>query len=102
MRREVFKGAFLFVEGSSDGKFYGMFTDQSECQILIAHNRFNVVEACRILEAERFTGAIGVIDADFNHLEGITPNVSLVFQTDMHDTECFMLSTSAFDKVLSD
>ncbi len=100
MRRELFKGAFLFVEGPTDGKFYGMFIDQGQCQIIIAYNRFNVIEACRILENEIFVGSIGIIDADFNHLEGKTPDVSSVFQTDMHDCECYMLSSIAFDKVL--
>jgi hypothetical protein len=102
MRRQVFSGTFLYVEGASDGKFYGMFTDQVHCQIIVAHNRFNVIEACRILEMEKFAGAIGIIDADFDHLEQRIVDVSCVFQTDMHDAECFMLSARAFDKVLSE
>ena len=100
MRRELFKGAFLYVEGPTDCKFYGMFIDQNACQIIVAFNRFNVVEACRILDKENFAGAIGIIDADFNHLDGRTPDVPSVFQTDMHDGECFMLSTNAFNKIL--
>jgi hypothetical protein len=102
MRRELFKGSFLYVEGSSDGKLYGMFVDCDRCQIIIAYNQFNVIEACRILEREAFAGAIGIVDADFNHLEGKTPDVSIVFQTDMHDGECFMLSTIAFNKLLTE
>lgn len=102
MRREVFKGAFLFVEGPSDGRFYGMFVDQNVCQIIIAYNRFNVIETCRILEGENFKGTIGIIDADFDHLEEKIPDVSSVFQTDLHDSECFMLSTKAFEKLLSE
>ena len=90
------------MEGASDAKLYGMFVDQKSCQIIIAHNRFNVVEACRILEVESFGGVIGIIDADFDHLEGKIPDVSIIFQTDMHDAECFMLSTSAFDKLVSE
>jgi len=102
MRREIFKGAFLYVEGSSDANLYATFIDQKSCQIIIAHNRFNVVEACRIHETKGFDGVVGIIDADFDHLEQKTPDVSIVFQTDMHDAECFMLSTSAFDKLVSE
>lgn len=102
MRRALFAGVFVYVEGPSDAKLYGMFIDQSQCQIIIAHNRVNVIAACRILEADKFAGAIGIIDADFNHLEGKAPDVSSVFQTDMHDGECFILSTIAFDKLLTE
>ncbi len=102
MRREVFKGAFLYVEGSSDAKFFGMFIDQTSCQIIIAHNRFNVVEACRIHESKGFGGVVGIIDADFDHLEQKIPDVSIVFQTDMHDAECYMLSACAFAKLVSE
>jgi len=102
MRRALFAGAFIYAEGTSDAKLYGKFTEPNRCQIIIAHNRDNVVEACRILEADNFAGAIGIIDADFNHLEEKTSGLSSVFQTDMHDGECFMLSTCAFDKLLSE
>jgi hypothetical protein len=102
MRRGSFNGVFLFVEGPSDERFYGMFTEPKKCQIIIAFNRFNVVEACRILQTGDFEGAIGIIDADFNHLESKTTDLPSVFQTDMHDVECLMLSTEAFDKLVSE
>lgn len=102
MRRALFFGTFIYCEGPSDAKLYGKFTEPNRCQIIIAHNRINVVEACRILEADNFVGAIGIVDADFDHLEEKTLGVSSVFQTDMHDGECFMLSTVAFDKLLSE
>ena len=58
-----------------------------------AHRRFGTRNSA---------GVIGLIDADFDHLEGKTPDVLSVFQTDMHDGECFMLSTIAFEKLLSE
>lgn len=100
MRRALFAGTFVFAEGTSDAKLYGMFIDKNECQIIIAHNRFNVVEACRVLESDNFAGAVGIVDADFDHLEGNVLGLASVFQTDMHDGECFMLATGAFEKLL--
>jgi hypothetical protein len=102
MRRTSYAGTFVYVEGPSDAKFYGMFIDKTQCQIIVAFNRYNVIETCRVLESEKFAGVIGIIDADFNHLEKKTSDVSSVFQTDMHDCECFMLSTFAFDKLLTE
>ncbi len=100
MRRALFKGAFLFVEGQLDEKLYGMFVEDSRCQIIIAHDRSRVLGACQVLESASFPGAIGIIDADFDILEAKTPGVATVFQTDLHDAECLMLSTHAFDKLL--
>lgn len=100
MRRALFKGVFLYVEGPSDERFYRKFLEPSGCQAIICHGRPNVRDVCRILEVANFDGAIGIIDADFNHLEGKSTGVSPVFQTDMHDCESFMLSTAAFDTLM--
>ena len=100
MRRALFKGVFLYVEGPSDERFYRKFLEPNECQVIICHGRPNVRDVCHILELASFKGAIGIIDADFNHLEGKSTGVSSVFQTDMHDCESFMLSTAAFDTLM--
>lgn len=100
MRRALFKGAFLFVEGQSDEKLYGMFVDGTRCQIIIAHDRSRVLGARQVLASDSFPGAIGIIDADFDMLEAKTPGLATVFQTDLHDAECLMFSTCAFDKLL--
>ncbi len=101
MRRALFGGVFLFVEGTSDEKFYGKFLSNG-CQTIICHGRANVRDCCRILETADFKGAIGIIDADFNHLEGKPTGVASVFHTDMHDAESFLLATDAFHKVIQE
>jgi hypothetical protein len=100
MRRAAFKGAFLFVEGPSDEKLYGLFVDQNHCQLIIAHGRTHVIETCRILDKGGFAGFLGIVDADFDHLGSKSVEAPNVFQTDLHDGECSMLSTSAFTKLL--
>jgi len=100
MRRALFKGAFLFVEGESDEKFYCMFVNSELCQIIISHNRQNVCDAVRILYRDRFAGAVGIVDADFDNLEHISPDIPALFMTDLHDIECSMILSPAFDKLL--
>lgn len=100
MRRALFKGTLLYVEGESDERLFGMFVNHDQCQIIIAHTRSNVIEACRILETAGFPGAIGIVDADFEHIEGKVGNLRTVFSTDVHDIECLMLLSTAFDRLL--
>lgn len=66
MRRSLFRGAFLFVEGDSDRRLYGMFVDQKSCQLIISFNRANVIDATAILKNDAFSGALGIIDSDFH------------------------------------
>lgn len=101
MRRSVFKGAFLFVEGDSDERLYGIFTNQEKCQIIICHGRGNLFDACGILREAGTSGILAIADADFEHLEGRNPPVDCVLFTDWHDAECMMLRGTAFDRVVS-
>src|SRR5437016_2205089 len=101
MRRSVFKGAFLFVEGDSDERLYGIFTNHEKCQIIICHGRANSFDACRNLREAGTLGILAIADADFEHLEGRNPPVDCVLFTDWHDAECMMLRGSAFERVVS-
>ena len=49
MMRSVFKGTVLIVEGVSDSRLYGKFTDRENVRIMIAHSKNNVMQAgaCR-------------------------------------------------------
>jgi hypothetical protein len=99
MRRTVFKGAFLFVEGESDDRFYGIFTDRRHCQIIICHGRENLFDACNTLDEAGFAGFLGIADADFSHLEGKSPPIANIIFTDFHDAECLMLQGQALGRV---
>lgn len=101
MRRSVFKGAFLFVEGESDERLYGIFTDYKKCQIIICHGRENLFDACRILRRAATLGILGIADADFANLERRPPPVDCILFTDWHDAECMMLRGAAFDRIVT-
>lgn len=101
MRRTVFKGAFLLVEGESDERLFGIFADYDKCQIIICHGRENLFDACRILRQAGVVGILAIADADFEHLEGHTPPIDCVLFTDWHDAECMMLRGAAFDRLVN-
>ncbi len=100
MRRSIWKGAFLFVEGVSDERLYGVFADPASCQIVVAHGRSNLLEACEILNIDSFEGFLGILDADFGHVRSTLRSIPNLLFTDFHDAECFMLRGAAFERVL--
>lgn len=101
MRRALFSGAFLFVEGESDERLFRRFVVASSSQLIIAFSRANAIEACRILHESGFDGVIGIVDSDFDFLDDVHPPAPNIFYTDCHDIECLMLRSSAFETVLS-
>ncbi len=102
MTRPLFAGAFLLVEGASDAAVYGRVVDHEACQIKVAHDRDRVLGAIAILNKDGFLGVVGIIDADFDRITGHVPGVANVCQTDLHDVECMMLNSPAFDRVLEE
>ena len=102
MKRSLFAGAFLVVEGTSDSVIYGRVVDHDACTIEIAHDRDRVLGTIAILNADGVLGVLGIIDADFDRITGRFPGMPNVLQTDFHDVECMMLNSPAFDRVIEE
>jgi Protein of unknown function (DUF4435) len=108
MLRTVFDGSFLIVEGNTDKKVYQNFIEPKHCRIKCVEfkndsNKKRVIEIIEILSADKkFTGAIGIVDADFDNLEAKNQNVGNLFLTDFHDLECLILISPALEKVLAE
>jgi len=102
MKRPFFAGVFLVVEGISDKHVYGLVLDHEGCRIEIAQGRDNALGAVRILNADDFSGVLGIVDADFANVTGETIREANVLQTDLHDLECMMLNSPAFDRMLEE
>lgn len=100
MLRTKYTGAIAIVEGDSDELIYRRFFNMTLCNILSAYGKQNAIEANKILEDEGFKGIIVIVDADFDWLNGNTPNSSNIFLTDSHDIEIMMINSLAFDRVL--
>lgn len=92
--------SFLVVEGEDDKAFFRRHAIGPRCQPIVAHGKPNVLEVISELDRTTFAGALGIVDADFDHLEGIvymSPNVII---TDEHDLECMILKSAALVHVL--
>lgn len=95
-------GAFLIVEGDTDGRVYKNFVDGSKCQIVIAHNKNNATKALSLLEMESFAGVLAIVDADFDVLDGKFPASENLLFTDGHDLEAMIIQSPALEKVLAE
>jgi len=92
--------ATLIVEGNDDKALFGRYADTRSCLIVVAHGRPRVVEVILELDKSQFSGALGIVDADFEVLEGRTPPSPNILVTDAHDAECMMLASPALEHVL--
>jgi hypothetical protein len=90
---------FILVEGIDDCRVYPKFFDPEKTNIeFIPGGKDQLVTA--LSELNQLTRKIiGIVDADFNHLQNISPSISNLFFTDFHDIEMTMLSV---DGVLDD
>src|SRR4051812_9256 len=102
MRRSLFKGAFLLVEGEKDFHLYSSLIDEGACKIVNARNKWNAVNAILILERDGYPGALAIVDADFDLLEGTSPASPNILLTDWHDLEIALIVSPAFDSVLAE
>jgi hypothetical protein len=94
------KGSFLVVEGETDSRTYENFIHSNECQVIVAHNKDNAIEATYLLDKDKKQGILTIVDADFLFLESILPSSDNILYTDTHDLETMILRTSSFDKLL--
>jgi hypothetical protein len=100
MRRSMFSGSFLLVEGPDDQRLFRCFVDVAQCQIIIGFGKENVWNAIVELNSSNLRGAVGVVDSDFDGIEASPALPPNLFSTDWHDAECMMLRGSALDRLL--
>lgn len=101
LARDKYNGPVLLLEGDSDEKFFRRFVKDPEMLIIPAWGKKNVLDAVEILESyvsER--GFLGIVDADFGHVDGSLPASRNVVVTDDHDVEMMIIRTEAFYAVL--
>ncbi|MEZ2227506.1 MAG: DUF4435 domain-containing protein [Microcoleus sp.] len=92
--------SFLIAEGDTDARVWKNLVDSTKCRVEIAHNKNNAVKVLNILERDNFAGVLGVVDADFDILEGTVPLSPNLLFTDTHDLETMLLKSPALEKVL--
>lgn len=101
MLRASHDGAFLIVEGKDDVRFWRS-RRHANCDLIDGEGKQNVIGAVRRLDTARFTGALAVVDSDFERLTGGRFESGNLVYTDAHDLECLLCRSSALDKVLAE
>ena len=100
LKRQVHKGCFLVVEGRDDRLFFEQFVDRDACWITVAEGKETVVNVVLSLEAKRFPGIVGVVDADFDHIEGGQWSSENLITLEAVDLEALLIRSSALERVL--
>ena len=101
--RDSYGGPVLLLEGDNDGKLFSRFLIDPDIHIIPAWGKENVIEAVTILEScENVRGFLGIVDADFGHVDGSLPDSRNIVATDDHDLEMMIVKTKAFCAVLSE
>lgn len=100
--RGAFPGSILVVEGPTDARVYESLVSQDHCQVICAHTKANVIGAIEILLQAQVMGVLGIVDADFSHLEDDFPRTAGLFRTDTHDLETMIVLSPALDRVLAE
>ena len=95
-------GKYVLVEGDNDWVLFKKFFLSTNSEIVIAHGKDRVKDACDILINRGFGElAIGIIDSDFNNLTNIDDQREQIFYTDTHDLETMIFNSDAFDHVIN-
>ena len=100
LKRSNQKACFLLVEGRDDRLFFQKFVNLVTCKIVVAETKENVVNVIQILEGDRFPGILGVIDADFDRVEGKEWGSGNLILLETHDLETLLIRSPALERVL--
>lgn len=102
MNRRTHRGSFLILEGEDDHKFWLPRVDRQECEPIIGKGKPNVEGAITRLDSRKFSGALGIVDDDFDRLQGRELPSPNLLATDAHDLECVLLRSPALERVLAE
>ena len=100
-RTQQHHGACLVVEGRDDRKFWDT-RQHGDSTLVEAEGKHNVVGGIRLLDQEKFAGALGVVDSNHDHLEGQGLASKNLVATNAHDLECVMCMSTALDGVMAE
>ena len=101
MHRMSHDGSFLVVEGKDDERFWTSRRHVS-CELVDGEGKPNVVGGIQRLDAANFAGVLGIVDSDYDPLNGMDVESENLLVTDAHDLECLLCRSSALDKVLAE
>lgn len=100
LRRQLFSGAFVLTEGSTDAMVLEGLVSRETCHVLGVGGREALLYLLDILNREGLAGVVAVADVDFDRILGATNNLRNLYFTDSHDLDVMILESEALTKVL--
>lgn len=101
MTRANHRGSFLVVEGANDVRFWTP-RRHVDCDLVDGEGKQNVVGVVHRLDKMKFNGVLGVVDSDYDSLNGVMLGSDNLVATDAYDLECLLFRSSALDTVLAE
>jgi hypothetical protein len=98
MQRQVHKGSFLLIEGTTDYKRLRKIIDEGRCCIIICFGKENVVGAVDALTDDGTPGILGLVDADFDRILNRLPVADNLIVSQAHDYDLDIMMTNALDR----
>ena len=103
MSRMSHGGAFLIVEGNDDVRFWTPPSRRhADCELVDGEGKQNVIGGIQKLDDASFAGVLGIVDSDYDPLNGMDIGSDNLLLTDAHDLECLLCRSSALDNVLAE
>ncbi len=100
MSRSVRKGPVLLVEGVTDDRFYGKFTDPGVI-IIECHSKDALIKSVKTLRLRGEDKTLGIADADLDIIDGKIPPQSVYF-TDYRDMEMVCIYSGSLDDIINE
>lgn len=94
------KKSFLMVEGITDLRLYSKLVNLEACEVVVGECKQNVMEAIHLCNKENLKGILGIVDADFSHLEEKEEMIPNLLYTDEHDLECMLVHSKGYEAIL--
>jgi hypothetical protein len=102
MERQTHKGSFVLVEGANDIKRFQRVIDAQICSFVNCFGKRNVEEAIEILYDDGFSGALGMVDADFDRILGRPVEREGLAVSANHDFDLDVSATTVFERYLEE
>jgi len=99
LKRTQFSGAFILVEGPTDSRFYRRFIDSDRCRLVVCFEKRLALEALEVLQSDGLPGVLGLVDSDFDILDGRASSANVV-NCDCHDLDGMLIRSPALETVL--
>lgn len=102
MERQKHKGSFLLLEGSTDARRLIQSVDGTKCSFVICFGKDNVIDATERLYDDGYPGILGMVDADFERIDGSPVPHECIVLSSVHDFDLEVALSDALKRYLDE